>query len=67
MLSKNHSENSCFGFCRECDREHSLQAGNAVELARDLMRDFEKHQRLDFTVPESDADPRVAFAQLFPR
>ncbi len=66
MLSKKHSENSCVGFCRDCDRVHSLPTGNALDLARDLMRDFEEYQRLDFTVPPSEADPCVAFDQLFP-
>lgn len=65
MLSKNHSEN-CFGFCHDCDHVHSLPTGNAIELAQELMRDFEKFQRLDFINDESQADPQFGFDQLFP-
>jgi len=54
------------GFCRDCGRVHSLPEGNAREHARRLMREFEALRRLDYLSPESEADPRLSFDQLFP-
>ncbi len=55
---------ACFGDCADCGRRHDLPAGNARALALDLMRELETTQRLDFRVPESEADPRYSLANV---
>ena len=55
-----------FGDCQDCGLRHRLPVGNAHALALEVMREFETIQRLDYLVPESEADPRLSFANLFP-
>jgi hypothetical protein len=55
-----------FGGCQDCGLRHRLPIGNAHALALEVMREFETIQRLDYLVPESEADPRLSFANLFP-
>ncbi|MBG86826.1 MAG: hypothetical protein CMO80_07995 [Verrucomicrobiales bacterium] len=59
-------QKNCFGHCQDCGREHSLGEGNAHEHARALMEEFQRIRRLDYTVPDKDADPRLSFDHLFP-
>ncbi len=54
-----------FGDCRDCGVRHRLPVGNAGALALEIMREFETIGRLDYRVPEAEADPRLAFANLF--
>ena len=60
------SEIAAQGWCPECDCEHVLPVGGAGRLAVELMAEFESLGRLDYTVEEEDADPGLAFAELFP-
>jgi hypothetical protein len=55
-----------FGDCKDCGLEHQLSVGNAPALAREMMHEFETIRRLDYWVPESEADPRLSFENLFP-
>ena len=59
------SRGSCVGECRDCARLHSLPDGEARSHARDMMREFEEIQRLDYRVSAADADPLLSFARLF--
>jgi len=54
------------GYCRRCDRDHELGAGNARAHAHELMEEFGRLQRLDYQATEADADPLLSFAHLFP-
>lgn len=62
---KSDMECICAGPCLRCGREHSLGAGPAVDEARRLMRMLEEHCRIDWTVPEESADPRLRTEPLF--
>jgi hypothetical protein len=42
-----------------------LPDGNARAHALDMMREFEAIARLDYLVPDDEADPRLSFANLF--
>jgi hypothetical protein len=55
-----------FGECRDCARRHQLPVGDAHEIALVVLREFEAIRRLDYRVPESQADPRLSFDNLFP-
>ncbi|MBU1001553.1 MAG: hypothetical protein KKE73_03410 [Proteobacteria bacterium] len=55
---------TCAGYCRACGREHLLHAGQALELARRLMGQLEEHGRIDFDVPQAEADPRFGLDYL---
>ena len=57
---------SCFGTCRDCGEEHRLPEGDARAHALAIMREFEAIRRLDYCVPESEADPLLSFDHLFP-
>jgi hypothetical protein len=57
---------SCFGYCTACTGTHALPVGRAHHHARQLMREFEEIQRLDYLVPSSAADPALGFDHLFP-
>lgn len=57
---------SCFGFCRACEERHALPMGAARAHAREVIREFEEIQRLDYLSPSSSADPRYSFERLFP-
>ncbi len=61
-----HTSKTCFGFCRDCGREHSLAEGDAREQARRLMAEFDRLRRLDYLAPASAADPDLGFDKLFP-
>ncbi|MFP6638797.1 MAG: hypothetical protein VCC04_01030 [Myxococcota bacterium] len=57
---------ACEGECRECGVSHRLSVGNARVHARELMREFEEIQRLDYLAPVETADPELSFEHLFP-
>lgn len=54
------------GHCRDCGRAHRLATGGARGHARALMRDFERHRRLDLWTRPAEADPALSFDRLFP-
>jgi len=54
-----------FGDCQDCGHRHRLPVGNARAIALELMHEFEEIRRLDYRVPEAEADPRLSFATLF--
>ncbi|MCH2171996.1 hypothetical protein MK489_14515 [Myxococcota bacterium] len=56
---------SCSGYCRDCEREHSLPEGNARIYALKLMREFERIQRLDYLTSKASADPALSFDRIF--
>lgn len=55
-----------FGDCKDCGVVHRLPVGNAHALACEMMNEFETIRRLDYRVPDSEADPRLSFDNLFP-
>ncbi len=56
----------CFGYCRDCRTTHRVPSGEAPAHAHSLMREFEEIRRLDYRVPDDQADPKLGFDQLFP-
>ena len=59
-VSTDMPNSACFGDCADCGRRHALPIGNARALALDLLHDIESAGRLDFDVPEHEADPRYS-------
>ncbi|WP_041720824.1 hypothetical protein [Pseudodesulfovibrio piezophilus] len=56
---------SAKGYCARCDTVHSTVVGYGAKYAGELFRRLEKEKRIDFSVPESDADPRLATETLY--
>ena len=57
---------ACFGECRDCGVTHTLEVGNAWSHAQALMAELRTTGRLDTSVSESDADPGLSLARLYP-
>lgn len=57
-------DDSCMGYCRDCDTFHSIGPGNAREYARSMMDEFRRLRRLDYTLPDGEADPKLSFDYL---
>lgn len=53
------------GFCKKCDKEHSLFEGNAKNFCFELIEKLEKEKRLDFNVKPEFSDPRFSTDYLF--
>ncbi len=65
-----HSNNSfpsnvSFGWCGQCNVEHSLPHGNARWHASKLMEELENFKRIDYRRDSADADPRFSTDYLF--
>ena len=45
------------GYCRSCGKDHYINQGNARQYCLELMKTLEDAGRIDFHVPERDADP----------
>ena len=56
---------SCYGWCSRCHKVHGLQVGHARALCQDVMHRLEQAKRIDWHVPEAQADPRLATDYLF--
>lgn len=50
---------ACQGFCSRCNSTHSLPVGNAYSHALALMHQLEKSQRIDFAIPDEQANPAL--------
>ena len=55
------------GYCARCGRYHRISWEEAAVPARELMELFRLHGRLDWTVPEEEADPRCSLEPLYGR
>jgi hypothetical protein len=53
------------GFCATCGRSHSIALGYAVPEARRLLSTLLETRRVDFEVPDGEADPRHSLEPLF--
>ena len=53
-------ESACLGYCRYCGKIHYLEQGSAREYCLELMAALEENGRIDFHVPEQEADPRLS-------
>jgi hypothetical protein len=53
------------GFCSSCGRDHGLVIGYARDHAIALLKDLDEAGRIDFDVPESEADPRFSTDYLY--
>ena len=53
------------GFCSRCDRDHGLVIGYAREPAVSLLKKLDGTGRIDFDLPESEADPRFSTDYLY--
>jgi hypothetical protein len=65
-ISSDREPAAAYGPCQDCGRIHALPMGRAKEHARVVMRELETIQRLDYLVPEAQADARLSFENLFP-
>ncbi|MBU1055843.1 MAG: hypothetical protein KKC46_18750 [Proteobacteria bacterium] len=52
-------ESASSGYCRSCGKTHSIKQGKAKEYCFELMKTLEEKGRIDFHVPEQQADPRL--------
>jgi len=59
MITKN-IESASSGYCRFCGKTHYLEQGKAGEYCLSLMKTLEENGRIDFHVPEQEADPRLS-------
>jgi hypothetical protein len=48
------------GHCRFCGKTHYLEEGKARKYCLALMKTLEENGRIDFHVPEQEADPRLS-------
>lgn len=53
------------GYCKDCDTTHSLSYSKALVHANKLMQDLRVNKRLDFDVPQSDANPKLETNYLY--
>ena len=53
------------GLCSRCGRGHGLVIGYARDPAVSLLKKLDKTGRIDFDVPESEADPRFSTDYLY--
>lgn len=53
------------GVCSLCGKVHEVPLGYAVPEAKRLLSTLLKTKRIDFAVPEKDADPRLSTEPLF--
>jgi hypothetical protein len=58
MITKN-IESASSGYCNFCGKTHYLEQGHAREHCLSLMKTLEENGRIDFHVPEQEADPRL--------
>lgn len=63
MISKT-IESAISGYCGFCGKAHYLEQGKAGEYCVELMKTLEKNGRLDFHLPEREADPRLSLDYL---
>jgi hypothetical protein len=55
---------ACSGFCRFCDREHSLPVAEAYQACLQLMDKLAAAERIDFQAAAEQADPRCTTSYL---
>ncbi|QJB55361.1 hypothetical protein [Pseudodesulfovibrio sp. zrk46] len=53
------------GLCERCGVKHSMVLGYSVPFAKELFQTITEAGRIDFDVPESEADPRLSTRYLF--
>ncbi len=63
MLNKS-TESATSGYCGFCEKAHYLEQGMAREYCIELMKTLEVNGRLDFNIPEREADPRLSMDYL---
>ena len=51
----------CIGYCRDCGQEHCLPAAPALDAARELLADMERHRSIGLGM---DDDPRLHLGYL---
>lgn len=56
---------SAKGFCERCGKEHGMILGYSAAYAKELSQELTSHGRIDFDVPESEADPRLSTDYLY--
>jgi hypothetical protein len=59
-MTKTTIESPSSGYCRSCGKIHSLPQGKARGHCLELMKTLEENGRVDFFVPEQEADPRLS-------
>lgn len=56
-MSEKNTQSIAFGYCRFCNKTHSLSSGRAREYCLELMHILEEKGRMDIDVSEQNADP----------
>ena len=64
-MKKQRGWTGAIGFCPRCGQEHSLSAAPAQKVAQQLMETLESTQRIDFTLPISQANSRCSLDYLW--
>ena len=59
MITKN-IESATSGYCHYCGRTHYLKQGRAREHCLELIKTLEEKMRIDFHLPEHEADPPLS-------
>lgn len=58
------TESVISGYCRSCGKIHYLGQGRAKGYCLELMKTLEANGRIDFHVPEQEADPRLSLEYI---
>ena len=59
-MTINNIESACSGYCHHCNKTHYLQQGKAKDHCFELMETLERYGRIDFNIPEHEANPRLS-------
>ncbi|WP_339132661.1 MAG: hypothetical protein WGN25_10755 [Candidatus Electrothrix sp. GW3-4] len=62
---KQRGRTGTVGFCQSCGQEHSLPAAQAQEAAFQLIKNLERSNRIDLSIPALQANPRCSLDYLW--
>jgi hypothetical protein len=65
MRTEQASLLASFGYCASCKQMHAFPEGTARVHALRLMEQLREHRRLDFEIPEPQANPLASTASLY--
>ncbi len=65
MVNQKEGIERCFGYCRQCDRIHSLESLFASRHARELIVQLDNFGHIDFLEPSNGSQPCYATEALF--
>ena len=59
MITEN-IESASSGYCHSCGKTHYLKQGKAREYCLELIQKLEENGRIDFEIPQHEANPRLS-------